>query len=192
VGAVGAGPFTTSYFFAGAFTITLDDGWAVGDFTNELQFEHRGPPDWFISVWVDPYPVANLHRVEGVERTPAALTAWLLENPTLVAKLGPSTTVGNGIPAATIDLSVSDKATVEVSDCPDLCTNYLGFENGPDAHGVVRPGVTRVYFAPITYGGQSHLLTVAYEALDRATFDSELNHAQRIIDTIRMPVAVAP
>jgi hypothetical protein len=185
------GAYTTSYFFAGAFAITLDDGWTVEDGTNELVFEHPGPPDWFIFVWIDPYPVAKLHRVQGVDRTPSAITAWLLANPTLIAKVGPPATVGNGIPAVTIDLSVSDKATMEFPDCPDICTNYLGFENGPDAHGLARPGVTRIYFAPITYGGQPHLLTVSYEALDKATFESELNHAQRIIDAIRMPVAAA-
>jgi hypothetical protein len=183
-----AGSYTTKYFFAGAFTITLDDGWTVEDGTNELVFEHRGSPDWFIFVWVDPYPVKNLHRVQGVERTPDAMTAWLLANPTLIGKPGAATTVGDGIPAVTIDLSVSDKATREVSDCPDICTNYLGFENGPDAHGLARPGVTRIYFAPITYGGEPHLLTISYEATDPSTFANQLLHAKQIIDTIRMPV----
>jgi hypothetical protein len=190
--AVPVGSYATSYFFAGAFTITLDDGWTVEDGADELVFEHPGPPDWFIFVWVDPYPVANLRRVQGVERRPAAMTAWLLANPTLIAKLGPATTVEGDIPAVTIDLSVSSKATREVADCPDICTNYLGFENGPDAHGIARPGVTRIYFAPITYGGRSHLLTVSYEANDPITFANELVHAQQIIDTIRMPVVAAP
>jgi hypothetical protein len=30
-----------------------------------------------------------------------------------------------------------------IPDCPDICTNYLGFETWPDAHGLARPGVTR-------------------------------------------------
>jgi hypothetical protein len=83
---------------------------------------------------------------------------------------------------------VSSKATLEFPDCPDICTNYLGFENGPDAHGLARPGVTRIYFAPVAYGGEAHLMTVSFEALDEATFAGELAHAQQIIDTIRMPV----
>jgi len=147
-----AGSYTTSSFFAGMLTITLDDGWTVGDGTNELVFEHPGPPDWFIFVWVDPYPVKDLHRVQGVERTPSAISAWLLANPTLIGKVAPATTVGNGLPAVVVDLAVSAKATKEVSDCPDICTNYLGFENGPSAHGLARPGVARVYFAPSPTG----------------------------------------
>jgi hypothetical protein len=186
-----AGSFATTYFFAGALTITLDKGWAVEDATNELGFEHAGPPDWFIFVWVDPYPLKDHRRVEGVERTPAAMTALLLANPTLLAKLAPAATLANGIPAVAVDLSVSSKATKEETDCPDTCTNYMGFENGPPAHGIARPGVTRLYFAPISYGGETHLLTVAYEANDPATFASELSHAQQIIDTIRVPVAAA-
>ena len=188
---VGAGPFTTRNFFAGALTITLDEGWTVEDGTNELVFHHAGPPDWFIFVWIDPYPVANLRRVDGVERTPAALVAWLRANPTLIAAPAEDTTVANGIRAAAVDLRVSDKATIEVSDCPDLCTNYFGFENGPDAHGLARPGVTRIYLAPITYGGQSHLLTVSYEAVDPTSFADQLEHAHEIIGSIRMPVEAA-
>jgi hypothetical protein len=182
----------TKYFFAGAFAIDLDEGWTVEDGSNELVFEHPGPPDWFIFSWIDPYPVSNLHRVEGVERTPDALIAWLRANPTLIATAVPATTVAGGIPAAAIDLRVSAKATLEVPDCPDICTNYLGFENGPDAHGLARPGVTRVYFAPVMYGGQAHLLTISFEALDEATFATQLSHAKGLIDTIRMPVLAAP
>jgi hypothetical protein len=101
-------------------------------------------------------------------------------------------TVAGGIPAAAIDLRVSNKATREFPDCPDICTNYLGFENGPDAHGIARPGVTRLYFAQITYGGQVHLLTIAFETNDEATFAPQLSHAKQLIDSIRMPVVAAP
>ena len=72
-------------------------------------------------------------------------------------------------------------ACVGAADAPDLCTNYFGFGNGPEAHGLARPAVTRIFPAPIRYGGQSHLLTVSYEALDQTTFDAELEHAQRMI-----------
>jgi hypothetical protein len=172
--------------------INLDDGWTVEDGSNELVFEHPGPPDWFLFVWIDPYPVSHLHRVDGVARTPDALIAWLRANPALIAAPAPATTVAGGLPASVVDLRVSDKATREVADCPDICTNYLGFENGPDAHGLARPGVTRIWFAPVMYGGQSHLVTISFETPDEATFAAELAHAMQLVDSIQMPVAAAP
>jgi hypothetical protein len=84
-------------------------------------------------------------RVQGVERTPAALMAWWQTDPTLIVKPGPSATIGGGLPAVTIDLEVPDRATREVADCPDVCTNFLGVENPPDTYGpsaVRRPGST--------------------------------------------------
>lgn len=188
-----AGAFSTTYFFSRAFTINLDAGWTVEDGSNELAFEHPGPPDWFIFAWLDPFPISHLRRVEGVARTPDALIAWLMANPTLTATRAASASVAGGLPAAVVDLRVSDKAILESPDCPDVCTNYLGFEEpGPASHGIARPGVTRIWFAPVTYGGETHLLTISFETLDEATFTAERAHAQQLVDSISMPVAAAP
>ena len=191
-GPLPAGPYTTQYFFGGALTITLDAGWdGLDDTQNELIFEHTASPDWLLFVWVDPYPVEHLTRVTGVDRTPEALVAWLQSNPTLIATPGPTVMVANDIPADTVDLEVSDAATKEVSDCPAACTNYLGFENGPDAHGLLRGEKTRIYFAPVTYGGQDHLLTLSVEVVDGTDFDAVLPIAEQLLRTIRMPIAPA-
>lgn len=189
-GPLPAGPYTSQYFFGGALTITLDAGWdALDDTQNELIFEHTASPDWLLFAWVDPYPVEHLTRVNGVDRTPEALVASLQSNPTLIATSGPTVMVANEIPAVTLDLEVSDAATKEDAECPDICTNFLGFENGPDAHGLVRGEKTRMYFAPVTYGGQVHLLTLSVEVIDKSLFDSVLPTAEQLLRTIRMPVA---
>jgi hypothetical protein len=191
-GPLPAGLYTAQYFFGGALTITLDAGWVgLDDTQNELIFEHPAPPDWLVFVWVDPYPVEHLARVAGVDRTPEALVASLQSNPTLIATPGPMVLVADGIPAVTVDLTVSDAATKEDPECPDICTNYLGFENGPPAHGLVRGAKTRIYFAPVTYGGQTHLLTLSVEVIDSTQFDALLPTAEELLRTIRMPVAPA-
>ena len=104
---------------------------------------------------------------------------------------GKTVMVANDIPADTVDLEVSDAATKEVSDCPAACTNYLGFENGPDAHGLLRGEKTRIYFAPVTYGGQDHLLTLSVKVVDGTDFDAVLPIAEQLLRTICMPIAPA-
>jgi hypothetical protein len=169
--------------------MSFGGGWTeLDDATNELIFEHRSSPNWLLFVWVDPYPVANLTRVEGIERTPDALIAWMRSNPALIATPAPAATIGDGIPAQTVDLEIPDTAIKDTADCPEICTNYLGFENGPDAHGLFLGERTRIYFAPVSYGGQEHLLVVSVEVVDQANFAAVMPMAQQIIDTFGMPV----
>lgn len=192
IGPVAAGPYTTLYFLDKALTLTYGSGWTVlDDTTNEFISEHPAPNDWLFFVWVDPYPVEHLTRVPRVDRTAAEMIAAWQQNPALIVTPGPDATIGDGIPATTVDLQVSDAAPKEAPDCPDLCTNFIGFENGPDAHGIFRGENTRMYFAPVSYGGQTHLMTLSVEVIDAADFDAVLPDAQQLIATLRMPVEAA-
>jgi len=187
-----AGPYKTQYFLDGMLAMNFDGGWTeLEDSTNALAFETRTPAPWLLFVFMDPYPVANHTRVQGIERTPEALVAWMQTDPALIATPGPAATVGDGIPALTVDLEIPTTAIKDTPDCPEICTNYIGFENGPDEHGLLLGERTRIYFAPVTYGGVEHLLVVSVEVVDLADFDAVLPVAQQIIDTFRMPVEPA-
>ncbi len=191
-GSVGPGAFQTQWFAGGRLSITLGQRWKVEDSQNELVFQDVGPPEWLVFAWLDPYAVEDLQPAAGIGRTPSELAAWLLQNPKLVATAGPAAVVAGGLPAMTIDLRVSDAATLEDPQCPDICINYFGFDNGPPAHGLARPGVTRLYLASVQYGGQRHVLALSFEALDEEGFADLLDDAEAMLRTIQLPVTAAP
>jgi hypothetical protein len=191
-GHVPPGPYTTRFFFGGALTVTLGTDWnGRDDTTTELIFEHLSSPNWLLGMWVDPHPIEHLAPVAGMFDTSDKWVAWLQANPTLIATPGPMVMVWDTNSATTVDLEVSDQATMEFSDCPDLCTNFLGFDTGTDTYGLVRGEKTRFYLASVTYGGQVHLLILSVEVVDGTEFDAVLPTAEELLRTIRMPVAPA-
>lgn len=188
-GTISAGTYTSINFFPGALTVTLDDGWtALGDETLGLHFEHPAPPNWHLFFTIDMYPIEHLAVVEGIERTPEALIAWMVTNPAIIATPGPPATIGEGIPAATVDVEIPRTAVKDDPECPTICTNFLGLADASDTYGNLLGERTRIYFAQVRYGGQVHMVTVYVEMVDRADFDAVLPNAQRIIDTFRLPV----
>jgi hypothetical protein len=126
--------------------------------------------------------------VEGVEQTPEAFVAWMEGNPALIATPGPAETIGQGLPALTVDVEIPATATKDDPDCPVACTNFVGLQDGSGIYGNLVGEKTRIYLAQISYGGQTHLLVVSVEVSEAANFDAVLPGAQGIIDTFRMPV----
>lgn len=194
-GPLPAGRYTTVNFFAGALTVTVDEGWASHeDSTGEFELDRADGT--VILVWLDVYPVNGCAtpgcptsearaRVTEVGPDAAAMAEWLHENPNLTVDDDEQLIV-DGIAFESLNVAVADDANNDDPDCPAKpCVSILGYPEWdfPGAFG--RISHLRLYLADIEYGGKNHLLVVGTDG--PSALDVIAQRTEPVLKTFDIP-----
>ena len=195
-GAVPKGTYKTVYFFAGQMKLTFEDGWTIDeDSTGELSAAEAKHPDLRVIFWEDIFPTRfkeGTRQLAGVPVTADGVVGWLRNNRNLVVTAPRQGSIGSGLPASVVDVSVSRKAKNDDPECPAKpCANFLGYPQWGEPYGIAGRGVTRFWFSDVKYGGNSHLFVAAVEGVDKAQLDAGLPGGEKVIKSARVPAAPA-
>jgi hypothetical protein len=184
-GQIPPGPFTTTIFLDGYFTVTYESRW-VSHEDQGVEFssgpagdrEERG-----VHFWVDILPWdPGGFVVQDVSNTAAGWVEWLQSNPIVNVTSPRHATLGRmRLPATYVDITDAPGG----ERFPDLITwpNARG-----NVYGIGGDFVFRLYLADIRYDETDHLLAVAVGATNAASLESFLPEAKRLIASADAPV----
>jgi len=191
-GDLAAGEYQTVNFFGGRMQVTLQGQWSSHeDSTGEFQLSPTSRPADGIYFWEDVYPVDQGARVDGVPLTVSGILGWLQGDSNFVISAPEAGSIGAGVPATVVDLSIAAGAVNDDPGCPvGTCLNFLGFPqwNPPGVWGIAGTQVQRIYLADVSYGGVTHLFVVVIYPDDPANMDSLRQLAEPMIGSVRVPV----
>lgn len=199
-GAITAGErYQTRWFAGGYMTLTFHEPWTIlEDGTGALDIvlpeeEAKAPPGevpYHVGFVLDAWPAKNGKRVDGVPSTSAAIEAWFRGDENFRVLRAEDRTIGV-LPARAIDVGLSAQAPEQYPDCGAPCVDTLSFEQLDALGGIRGKDVYRFYFADISFGGESHLLSVEVQAGSLEHLDSSIPRVEAILDTVLLPVRSA-
>jgi hypothetical protein len=146
-----------------------------------------------IRFWKDLTPVAaDGTQMVNAGKTTAQVVAWLQASPQFVTSKPEQVTIGDGVPATTILVGVSDTAKNIDPDCPvAVCAGvFTDTEHWNGAYAIGRqddPLYVRLYLADIMVGSTPHTLIVALDPGDAASLPALEAAAKPVLDSIRLP-----
>jgi basic membrane lipoprotein Med (substrate-binding protein (PBP1-ABC) superfamily)/DNA-binding SARP family transcriptional activator len=194
-GPVPPGPYTTVNFFAGALTVTVDEGWEIGeDSTGWFDLLHADGTH--IAVWLDVYPVKGCKapecplseygaRVTEVGPDAAALSEWLQANPNLTVVKNEGLVV-DGIPFESFDVAVAADGINDDPGCPAKpCVSIFGFPEWLFPAALAMTSHQRLYLADVEYGGQKHLMVIATDGPGNTEAVAE--QTEPVLNTLQIP-----
>ena len=192
-GPLSTGPYETEWFFGDEMVITLGEPWGVHeDSTGEFALELHSDPTMLLLFWEDVYPVEHGRRVPGVPLTANGLLGWMRDDPRLDLSVAHRGTIGGGLPATIVDVSISKTAPNEDPSCPsDACVLWLGYPQWEGTWGIAKPQVQRFYLSDVTYGGKTHLFVAVVYPDDPADMETFLPHAEDVIASVQVPATPA-
>jgi len=180
----------------GGFTVVLTEKWlSGGNTTQEFAISPLNVTDDEILFWLDVSPSTNRDEpVTGVPNTPKALYDWLAANPDLTVSTAQPVTIGDGIPAITLDLRVSDTAVNLDPNCPSrACIDFLWHTPPWSApFGISDTVRLRVYLAQVGRGAKANTLVIAVSAADDEQLTALGPRVLSVLASIRLPDDLQP
>ena len=138
--------------------------------------------------WEDVYPIEHNKRVPGVPLTVKGLLGWLRHNPRLDVSAPRPGTIGRGLPATVVDVTIAKGAKNEDPDCPTrTCILWLDYPQWDVNWGIAEPQVQRFYLSDVSYGGRKHLFIAVVYPNDPRDMKKFLPHAEHLIATVQVP-----
>jgi hypothetical protein len=192
----GSATYTAQVFMRGMKVTVPSARWRVyedmpGEFN--LVAPPGGDKATHIRFFLDPIPAAPTGvALPNVGRTPAALVAWLRQNPNLVVSARTKRRVGHGLRATSLRLDVSADAPREDPTCVTPCVTYFVF-HGPDYDFPYRTASgfpLRLYFATLHRGTKTHTFLISVEPSSAAALMTILPVAERILRSVRLPLKI--
>lgn len=187
-----AGKHTTVAFLPG-MVLTMPDGWLLGeDSSGELKLNPADDLGLKLSFFTDPIAVTNdTNIVAGVDGTPTALVAWLRSNPNLSVSKPTTTTIGQGVSATSVDLTVASGAKSGDPGCPPglACVNLFLFRGSSYKFGyaISSDQGLRFTFAQIGSGSAARTLFVLHEVVPPDSLTDFATRTKPIIASLRLP-----
>lgn len=182
-------PYKTQWFFGGQMVITPGEPWSIHeDSTGEFSLTLDAEPANSVLFWEDVYPIEHEKRVAGVPMTVSGLLGWLRKTPRLDVSAPRPGTIGGGLPATVVDVTVAKGTRNEDPNCPTrTCVLWLDFPQWDDSWGIAEPQVQRFYLSDVSYGGSRHLFVAVIYPDDPRDMKAFLPQAQQLIATVRVP-----
>jgi hypothetical protein len=165
-GPIPEGPYKTEWFFGGQMVITPGEPWSIHeDSTGEFALTLDAAPVNSVLFWEDVYPIVHGQRVRGVPMTVKGLLGWLRKTPRLHVSAPRPGTIGSGLPATVVDVTVAKGAKNEDPGCPSqACVLWLSYPQWDLSWGIAEPQVQRFYLSDVSYGGRKHLFIAVVTA----------------------------
>jgi len=138
------------------------------------------------------YPIEHDQRVAGVPMTVKGLLGWLQKTPQLDVSAPRHGTIGRGLPATVVDVSIAKDAKNEDPDCPaSTCILWLDFPQWDGNWGIAEPQIQRFYLSDVSYGGRKHLFIAVVYPDDPRDMNTFLPRAEKLIATTQVPATPA-
>lgn len=189
-GSIPVGPYKTQWFFGRQMVITTREPWSIHeDSTGEFSLTLDATPENSVQFWEDVYPIdAHARRVNGVPLTAKGILRWLRHTPRLHVSASRPGTIGHGLPATVVDVTVAKGARNEDPGCPSrACVLWLSFPQWTDTWGIAAPQVQRFYLSEVTYGGRKHLFVAVIYPDKPGEMKTFLPHARKLLATVQVP-----
>jgi hypothetical protein len=173
--------------------ITPSEPWSIHeDSTGEFALTLDAAQDNSVLFWEDVYPIEQNKRVPGVPMTVKGLLGWLQKTPRLDVSAPRPGTIGSGVPATVVDVTVAKGAKNEDPGCPSpACILWLNYPQWDASWGIAEPQVQRFYLSDVSYGGRKHLFIAVVNPNAPGDMKTFLPHAERLIATVRVPATPA-
>jgi hypothetical protein len=186
-------PYKTQWFFGGQMVITPSEPWSIHeDSTGEFSLTLDAAPDNSVLFWEDVYPIEHNKRVPGVPLTVNGLLGWLRKTPRLHVSTPRPGTIGRGLRATVVDVTVAKGARNEDPDCPThSCILWLDYPQWDLSWGIAEPQVQRLYLSDVSYGGKTHLFIAVVYPNDPRDMKKFLPDAEHLIATVQVPATPA-
>lgn len=191
-GTVGPGLYTTQFFFGGQMHLTFKGKWTSSeDGPGEFNASPKTTPRNGVFFWEDVYPVDQGHIVKGTRVTASGLLHYLQTSPKFVTSTPTSGKIGK-LPAAVVDVSLSDKAKSEGPGCPrKVCVGFLRFPQSLEDWGIASGQVQRFYLSDVEYGGRHHLFVAAIYPSYGSDMETFAKVGEQLLQTVRVPATGA-
>jgi len=188
-GRIAPGAFTSAVFMPGLRLTFGDDKWFnTADHGLELQFDQLPSMENVLRIWVDPKASTKTDEaITTVPVTPEGLTAWMVGNKDMVVSKPEAVAIGDGIPATTFTVQISDSSKNVDPGCPvRSCLSFLWVAQGHTfAIGV--PESVRLYLFTIGSGSQAHTVVISLDAPDPTRLTEMTTDVAAILKGIRLP-----
>jgi hypothetical protein len=143
--------------------------WEIGeDSSGEFKIHLAADPQQELKFLPQPIPLHNsdLSVVDHVAPTPAALAAWLQADPDLIVRHVGQQSVGSGIQATLVDVSVRPQAQNSDPGCPaglSPCVAFFEFMS-PGAYdfnlAIANHQTVRLLLAPVSLDNKSKTMLI--------------------------------
>jgi hypothetical protein len=193
-GSIPERPYKTQWFFGGQMVITPSEPWSIHeDSTGEFSLTLDANPVNSVLFWEDVYPIdAHGQRVSSVPLTVKGLLGWLRKTPRLHVSAARRGTIGDGLPATVVDVTVAKGTKNEDPGCPShACVLWLSYPQWNLSWGIAEPQVQRFYLSDVTYGGRKHLFVAVVYPDKPGEMNTFLPHAKKLIATAQVPATHA-
>ena len=187
--ALSRGVYQTQWFFGGAFTIEVGEGWKLReDSTGEFGLTPQDDPlEYGIVFWLDPYVLQRGDQVNS-PLTAAGFLGALEQHPDLVVSTPAEAAIG-AFPARSVDIQVAEDAVNSDPGCPiDVCVEFISYPEWTVPFGMGKTDdVYRFVVADVTYSGSSHLFVAAIEGQNREFLDAFVVELAPMIASVQIP-----
>lgn len=185
--------YTATVFMRGMKVTVPSANWRLQE-DMPGEFNLAAPPGGdkatLIKFFLDPIPTAPGGVIlTKVGRTPAALVAWLRQNPNFVVSAPTKKRIAHSLTATSVKLDVSAKAPKEDPTCTTPCVTYFVF-HGPNydfPYSTEHGFPLRLYFATLRSGAKTHTFLISVEPPSAAALPTILPVAEKILRSIKLP-----
>jgi len=188
-GRIPPGAFTSAVFMPGLRLTFGDDKWFnTADDDAELQFDQLPSMENVLRIYLDPKASAKTDEaIATVPVTPQGLTAWMVGNKDMVVSKPEAVTIGDGIPATTFTVQISDSSKNVDPGCPvRSCLSLLWVAQG-DTFAIGVPESVRLYLFTIGSGSGAHTVVISLDTPDFDRLAQMTTDVAAILKSVRLP-----
>ncbi|MGI8703460.1 MAG: hypothetical protein ACR2JZ_02985 [Candidatus Limnocylindrales bacterium] len=169
------------------------DGWtSTFHALGELALQPPGFDDYGVFLAKDPVAVPGHRKLAtDTDGTAAGLAAWIARHPDLTVSDPEQTTIGDGIEATTVAVSVAPDAETDDPECPTrACVDFIQSKHHEHALGLAQGQYVRLYFADIGTASALHMLSVNLYAGSEEELVALTEVAQPVVDSLVPPEVI--
>jgi hypothetical protein len=183
---VPAGIYQTQWFFGGAFTIEVGEGWKLReDSTGEFGLTPEDDPlEYGIVFWLD--PLVLVRDDVAAQRSADGFLGVLADHPDLVVSAPRDAAIGIN-PAHSVDVRIAPNA-VSADRCPiEVCVDFIDYPEWTVPLGIGGDDVYRIIAADVTFSATDHLFVAMIEGQDQAYLDEFAPTLSQLIGSVQIP-----
>lgn len=190
-GPIAPGIFTSDGFLAGMQMSFPDDSWFnTADYHDEIQFDSESGSD-VLRFWQTARAVSETGELLAeVPGTAVALTDWFVHNSDMVVSTPEQVTVGDGVPATTFTLRISETNVNVDPDCPPgvrSCLNVLWINDG-HTFAIGFGEAVRLYLFTVDSGTDMRTIVISIDSHGPSELAIASIAVAPILESLRLPV----